>query len=97
MISTFNLNMKRFNSLSLQLEKHGLGAYCGVVIDKEMPEMSHNVVCNHSELIVSENNFLEANPVIARHLEERQSNIDKFKVGQAEAHAWSNRPVLMPA
>jgi len=89
MNSKFKANMERHKRICLQLEKHGLKCYDGCAIDESMP--SHKIVCRYEELVDTENDFLKANPVIAHHLEQRESKIQKYMDEQAEARAWVNR------
>jgi hypothetical protein len=91
MSSKFKANVERHKRISLQLEKHGLEFSAGCVIDNKMP--CHKVVCQGSELVDTDNDFLKANTVIAQHLDQRESKIQKHKDEQAEAHAWVNRPL----
>lgn len=88
--SLFKQNAAKYNRICAQLKKLGLDAYSGVVSDTQMPKHSHTIVCNY-DVIVDSENFLADNPVIVKHLDERQTKIDAFYAKQAEAHAWANR------
>lgn len=80
MNSTFKANMERFFRISEKIEALGLEVCGGAVVDNGMP--SHQVVCR-TEVLVDAENFLEANTVIAQHLEQRESKIQRYLDEQA--------------
>lgn len=89
MNTKFKANMERHKRICAQLEKLELECYGGCVVDPKMP--SHQIITRTSEVVDTDNGFLTANPVIARHLEQRESKIQAYMDEQAAAHAWANR------
>lgn len=91
MNTKFKANMERHKRICAQLEKLELECYGGCVVDPKMPVTTSQIVCRDSELVDNETGFLAANPVITRHLEQRESKIQAYMDEQAAAHAWANR------
>ena len=89
----FKHNMKKHNMLRQQAERLNLEMYGGCVVDNKMFKHAGTIVCRTEDLVESDSDFLEANPLIAQHLEQRELKIKQYRKEQAEAHAWSNRPI----
>jgi hypothetical protein len=89
MNTKFKANMERHKRICAQLEKLELECYGGCVVDPKMP--SHQIVCQSNEVVDTDNDFLTANPVIACHLEQKESKIQAYMDEQAAAHEWANR------